>query len=511
MYVALSWTVQRESRRRMHQPYLWRRGLLKPKHKKGDPLTADAWRMLYIGDLNGLTYEREWWLRVVGRIQGSLHPAQTGYQYACEDQFLILLAMAEHRKSLSLPLVVVLADLVKAFPRTWRDYVLVSAMASLTAEQFLCLDDMLSQNSVFITESGVSELQMLRGLAEGGYLGALLYPLLPDSLVRKLESLQRGPAMLPKLACSDPMHSAMSNESATLMYNYDRAADWRIPMLLHADDQAIPESSLQQMQMSLSLAEHWSQETEQEYHVTDDKTVVLFLTGHWPPDALARHPLRMNGQPLSEAAKHKWLGAVWSRGLLFRDHLNQRVMAVRAAVQSTLVLARSGGYPLHILAEMAEAKCKGVLLVGFVLLIMVPDADEVINKLQAEIAKALMRSHPYTQRELVLGELEWTPWWLQVLKQCLRKEASIMMGLGSPWVVQLFSIPEGMLAGRQWRQVLRERAGHYDLPTFGMFLQGSEPTIEAWREYQSVLNACVDAVWSRQWNKQCAEVLQPFP
>ena len=135
-------------------------------------------------------------------------------------------------------------------------------------------------------------------------------------------------------------------------------------------------------------------------------------------------------------------------------------MAVRAAVQSTLVLARARGNPLHIPAEMAEAKCKGALLVGFVLLILVPDAEQIINKLQAEVAKSLLRSHPYAKREVVLGELEWKQWWLEIIKHCLRKEASIMMGLGSSWVVQLFQIPEGKLEGKQWRGFTKSRTNH---------------------------------------------------
>ena len=175
-------------------------------------------------------------------------------------------------------------------------------MTSLTAEQFLALDDMLSQNTVFITESGVSELQMLRGLAEGGYLGALLYRMLPDSLVRKLDSLRRGPALLPKDEGFPFSLNASSNESASFMHNADLAAEWRVPMLLHADDQAIPESSLQQMQETLHIADQWSQETEQEYHVTTDKMVVIFLTGSWPTDALLSRPLSMKGQPPHEAA-----------------------------------------------------------------------------------------------------------------------------------------------------------------------------------------------------------------
>ena len=150
--------------------------------------------------------------------------------------------MATHRKALGLPLVLILADLVKAFPRTWRHYALLSA------EQFLMLEDMLEQNSVFVTESGLSELSKLRGLSEGGYLGTLLYPFLPDGLARSLEDRGSGPGMLPDCGNSIAMLDPCSEQCGRQMRAADEAADWRIPILLHADDQALPASSLQTAQ-----------------------------------------------------------------------------------------------------------------------------------------------------------------------------------------------------------------------------------------------------------------------
>ena len=281
--------------------------------------------------------------------------------------------------------------------------------------------------------------------------------------------------------------------------------------MLHADDQSLPASSLQTAQETLAIASKWSKESEQEYHVAPEKTVVIFLSGHWQQDALKRNPLTIDGKMLHEAEKHKWLGAVWAKDLDFSEHLSQRIKSVWGAVKPTLALARIGGYPVHILAEMAAAKCRGALFVGFVLLLMVPDAEQRINQQQADIARALLQGHPYAKKEVVLGELEWRPWWIEIVRQCLVKDASAHVGLGSPWLKRLYRLPTGTLQGPQWNTMLQQHAHRLDMVTFMEFLNGHAPNPEAFRAYRKYIDECATGVWEQQWRVECAKVLEPYP
>ena len=100
--------------------------------------------------------------------------------------------------------------------------------------------------------SGFSLISLVRGLAEGGYLGALLYPLIPDKLARTLEASGTGAAVnFPGDAQPVPRTTAQLTQA-------DESATWRIPLFLHADDQAIPASSSRQAQIALDEASSWA-------------------------------------------------------------------------------------------------------------------------------------------------------------------------------------------------------------------------------------------------------------
>ena len=105
--------------------------------------------------------------------------------------------------------------------------------------------------------------------------------------------------------------------------------------------------------------------------------------------------------------------------------------------------------PLHLLAEMAEAKCKGTLFAGFVLLPLIDQAQAQVNALQHEIAAGILGRPKHAHRVILLGELGWTLWWYQIIKQCLMKLVMAEAGLGSNYFVELMSLPAGDLQGRQ--------------------------------------------------------------
>lgn len=224
-------------------------------------------------------------------------------------------------------------------------------------------------------------ITLLRGLSEGGYLGSLLYPLVPDDLARQLASLQPGPPMqlpaTPALAGRDPTGCSV----VTQLHALDAAAAWRIPLFLHADDfaiPAIPASTVPDAQCALDLAETWAKHSEQEYNYTQRKTVVLCLVGAWGVDACVEPPLTLNRQALRRTSTHRWLGGVWAENLNFQPDLPNGIGAMWAAVQSVFAQAHSRSLPLHLLGEMAAAKCKGSLLHAPLLSMFVEDADEQV-------------------------------------------------------------------------------------------------------------------------------------
>ena len=221
---------------------------------------------------------------------------------------------------------------------------------------------MLSSNAIHIVQSGVQLMRMFRGLAEGGYLGTLLYPLLPDGLAKQLAQQNQGPAMIPAFTTDNPVMTADVMKAA------DAAGVWRIPLLLHADDQVIPGSSLTALQGSLDMADQWSVMAEQQYHVDKTKTVAMCLVMGSVGAVYREQPLHLSNKSLTRVDEHRYLGHVWQEGVKFEKQLMSKLQATRHAAQPVIAQARKQDMPLHLLAEMAEAKCKGTLFAGFVLL-----------------------------------------------------------------------------------------------------------------------------------------------
>ena len=83
--------------------------------------------------------ERLFWARVVSQVRQALGQHQTGYRYRCEYQALIFHEVAANRMELGLGLVAFFGDLVGAFPKAWRELlvVLTSLEAHVTGSRLV--------------------------------------------------------------------------------------------------------------------------------------------------------------------------------------------------------------------------------------------------------------------------------------------------------------------------------------------------------------------------------------
>ena len=189
-------------------------------------------------------------------IHAHLNDALTGYCFACDDHVLLFLAVAIHRQALGLPLLAVLADLKRAFPRTWRQLVICYAKDCLDPAHILILADLLSYNDVLVTQGSVSVARLVRGLAEGGNLGSLLYPLLPNELANVLDRLELGAAVAPESRRQYIVLYPCASADNVLLDAIDQQS-WKVPLLLHADDQLFPVSNLTAGQSVLDVASTW--------------------------------------------------------------------------------------------------------------------------------------------------------------------------------------------------------------------------------------------------------------
>ena len=75
----------------------------------------------------GLLMERLFWREVVNDVRRAIGPYQTGYVHRCEYHALCFHEVAAFRLHLGVGMIALMGDLVGAFPRAWREMIIVLA------------------------------------------------------------------------------------------------------------------------------------------------------------------------------------------------------------------------------------------------------------------------------------------------------------------------------------------------------------------------------------------------
>ena len=88
--------------------------------KDGDPLQQQNYRLLCIKNAQGLLQEDIIVKRARSRLWESIQPEQSGYDRPCDDPLLVAHELTADRQAKGLPTWILMGDMVRAFPRTWR-------------------------------------------------------------------------------------------------------------------------------------------------------------------------------------------------------------------------------------------------------------------------------------------------------------------------------------------------------------------------------------------------------
>ena len=285
-------------------------------------------------------------------------------------------------------------------------------------------------------------MQKTEGLGEGGMLGPLEYPLVPAVLSGALEKSGAGIGVAPPVDASAALRGAdpLNREEGWKFEELDRGAEWRFPILLQADDQALPASNLASLDDMVRIAEEWSISVHQEFHVGLDKTVVL-LIGLQVPGASGPEGPRIYGHPLGFTSQHKWLGVIWDSWLTFEPNLERQIGAARAAFRPILALARDGLAPLAEIRELIESKVKGALFFAPAFLFMAQDAVGKLDALQEEFERAIIGAAPKVPGRAALRAEMGSPltWGEELILRVVGMRA------------ELWTLEENMLAKKVWR------------------------------------------------------------
>ena len=439
----------------------------------------------------GLLMERIFWNRVVADIRCAVGKHQTVYRHRCEYHALAFHEVAAARLHMGVGLVALLGDLVGAFPKTWRELVVIIACleANVTGSRLMLLKAFLRHTAVEVSYSGRSVLETGSGLPEGGLLGPLCYPLLPLLLDKSLAAAGAGVGV--DVSVEQVLGlSALSPESAPALAASDRCASQRLHILHIADDQIIPESSTAKLQEAANLATEWAAATGQEYHVDHpDKTAVLLVGQAALPQVYERCPVMLAARPVPCVLSRKWCGITWDALLSFIPFLEARIGAAREAFNPLCALVREGSAPLEEARAVMRSTVEGTLFFGAMFLIFAPGASDSLDSLQLEFERSLTGFPPWTHAALVRAVGGWRmSWGERIVYDALVFRAELWCAKEGLLVCDVWkhaqNLPGNTFALRS-RQLLEvhEVPEIFDFPGWGSYVDEREPVLPAYKRH----------------------------
>jgi len=335
----------------------------------------------------------------------------------------------------------VLGDFRKAFPSTWRSDILMQAAErpALRGGYLALLDEMLAKDIVTVTLSnGRTTIVILDGLPEGGLLGPLLYPLLPDSLTRFLISHRCGCAtdpwlpscwvgrrwqghgtpcqdlvgwLLPRLvSCEDLPSAAFLDAHADVEASALRALDLRdsgrICAVFHADDPVFLASSAGELQRVMNLVSVWMRLHGALLHVGAEKTVVFNLGAYSrPPSIFLETQVGRPPTLLATGDIKKWLGYMWDVYGGVEVTKNKRFAAARAAFSSLYSYVQSGAVPIAFAVHLYISKVDGTLSFFRWLYMLGLDCESLLDALEEQWLCLLCDVPPWSNANILRNEL----------------------------------------------------------------------------------------------------------
>ena len=428
------------------RPSLWRWSCLGTAFKKGSVSEFSSWRLLFVRSQMGLLQEGVLALQLRPAIWSHLLEGQSGYIRSSDDPVFALselrqLAVASQNRCVF----ALMGDFQKAFPSCWRDDIIhLAAKCPLVSGGVLhLLGDALASDLVSVFFGGFSVLPVLEGLPEGGCLGPILYPLIPDSLSQIMAREKCGVAIRPDLPANWESHRWSGQgvpqphlvasllhdlntrrhvpDSSELQADPDleasaaRAIDLRdqnrLCLLLHADDPVFLASSWGELCRMVLMIERWAPAHGARFHISDNKTLVFRLGGFGQMQHIFFRP-----SPSATCASlsrgsgpHRWLGWMWTEDGGALETLQARLHAASGVFSTLAGLCSSNVVPLPFVLKLFEGKVDACMRPGrWLFAVLATDAAQILDDAYARWARILLGVPSWMPAHAVFWELGWS-------------------------------------------------------------------------------------------------------
>ena len=435
-----------------------------------------------------------------------------------------------------------MGDFKKAFPKVWRDdiFCITKDALDLNGGNRHLLGSMLEYDTIHTWLSGCSSDRVMEGLPEGGGLGPLLYPTLPDTLVRELIDAGHGIGIgisIPECwrdhrwSCVgtpiteqtdmlvELMRAGKSLPPASLLrawpeleasaaFALDRCAPHRIAAILHCDDPVFLASSRGGLQAIINIVADWAQRHRAQLHAGSSKSVVMIHGSVDTQRSIATLPNvflpKCEGGidiALQYANSKKWLGLLWSSSLDATSCFSEKLHLASAAFPSVAGLIISRTLPLHVGVAVFEQKIASLLHLGNWWHVCNPAYQEKIDTLYHTWAKVLLGCEPWRHGAIPCSELGWhTSGSGRAIIAVACRRAKLWLRSSNDLYRQVF-VQAHFSTGFTWASSSRDLLRNWNIPDWPDWqLHG-----RTFRQYKAAVKLAVAKHCRRKWLLQAAK------
>ena len=301
------------------RPRSWRGSRAVTRHKAGPSDLGESFRLIVIKSQFGLLQEDLAFHRLRDCIRERVSQGQSGCIRDVGDAHLLLheiMAVAVHDRRV---VCAIHGDLQKAFPRTWRQSLLhsLSTTGGVQDGALALLGSIFDEDHVHVFINGAGMVVVAQGIAEGGVIGPLTFPIYMEELTRELQAAGHGVGIgitIPEawgkhvwmgsgtprqelvgrlvlalhgsvpLPAPDLLRASPDLEASALRA-LDLVAPLRLAAILHADDPVLLSSSWGGAQQSLDILTSWTWKHKASPHSKPDKHAAIIAGGQGHPAA----------------------------------------------------------------------------------------------------------------------------------------------------------------------------------------------------------------------------------
>ena len=467
---------------------------------------------------------------------------------------------------------ILLADMKKAFPRTWREALVDEASRDPAAEgrpgmplrggALVLVAEALRWEEVVIGVGATSLIViLLQGVPEGGVLGPWLYTKLPDILIRSLRQAGRGTQMgvpvpaawagcqwrmggrvtqsrVEHLAALLAQGGAGLPSVAALEANKDLSADalealdrnaavqqatasaladptaHRLPCLIHCDDPFFVAASLGGMRHVTAAIEEWSTGYKQEKHVTSKKSAMGFAGPvHLDKAEYEADPLTLRAVPGAVPTPLSFKDEKLWLGVLWRGDLDfgpQLRAQVRSAGLEMMKLAglTAAGFPLPVAVSAFEGKVDSKLQHARWLHILVEGAEAMLDQQFKGWARQMLGLPRWASSAAVQLDLGWG---LSGYARSLRAAAGRRAALWTDTGLAGHYFRRGHSSpGRTWAKASLQALEEWGIPDFP---ECEDPTGAKMSEeqYKTLVKKIVRTRCLERWQQSLQRRREPLP